>query len=185
MSTLTPPANAASNASAPQAKAQPAPTPKPAAAPANPPAAESKPAPSENAKKLAERRKTINAAKTVVRSWLYSSDTTELSTDVVAALKTMIPNRASGGRVKRATVLDNLAELFKTAPDGVVGLFDIFKRFKMGEGEMRVRIRQLINQEADKRVWISYDADKEQYKLEGTGAKAPKGWTGHLPPAQQ
>ena len=184
MSTLTPPANAASNASAPKAKAQPAPAPKAAAAPANPPAAESKAAPSENAKKLAERRKTINEAKAVVRSWLYS-DTTELSTDVVAALKTMIPNRASGGRVKRSTILDNLAELFKTAPDGVVGLFDIFKRFKMGEGEMRVRIRQLINQEADKRVWISYDADKEQYKLEGTGAKAPKGWTGHLPPAQQ
>lgn len=184
MSTLTPPANAASNTSAPQGKAQSAPTPEPVATPTNPPAAESKAAPSENAKKLAERRKTINEAKAVVRSWLYS-DTAELSTDVVAALKTMIPNRASGGRVKRSTVLDNLGELFKTAPDGVVDLFDIFKRFKMGEGEMRVRIRQLINQEADKRVWISYDADKEQYKLEGTGAKAPKGWTGHLPPAQQ
>lgn len=129
-------------------------------------------------------------AKKIVIEFLYANDGNDaksLPERVRKALEVLVPNKAqkkSGAtsRGAKASLLDQLSEMFLSAKDGKVSLMDIFKRFRMGEGEMRIRIRNLIyDRKPEDRLWVSYNADSETYTLEGTGPTAPKGWTGVLP----
>lgn len=104
---------------------------------------------------------------------------------VLEALCVIVPLRAAKGassaRSQKMQVLDKLLSLFN-ANGGKLSLMDIFKEFRMGEGEMRVRMRNAIHdRKPEERMWISYDPKTEVYTLEAVGADAPAGWTGPLP----
>ena len=129
-------------------------------------------------------------AKKIVIEFLYANDGNDakaLPERVRKALEVLVPNKAqkksgSTSRGAKASLLDQLSEMFLAAKDGKVSLMDIFKQFRMGEGEMRIRIRNLIyDRKPEDRLWVSYDAYSETYTLEGTGPTAPKGWIGVLP----
>ena len=104
---------------------------------------------------------------------------------VLEAIRVIVPLRAAKGassaRSQKMQVLDKLLSLFN-ANGGKLSLMDIFKEFRMGEGEMRVRMRNAIHdRKPEERMWISYDPNTEVYTLEAVGADAPAGWTGPLP----
>lgn len=104
---------------------------------------------------------------------------------VLEAIRVIVPLRAAKGassaRSPKMQVLDKLLSLFN-ANGGKLSLMDIFKEFRMGEGEMRVRMRNAIHdRKPEERMWISYDPNTEVYTLEAVGADAPAGWTGPLP----
>ena len=104
---------------------------------------------------------------------------------VLEAIRVLVPLRAAKGassaRSQQMQVLDKLLSLFN-ANGGKLSLMDIFKEFRMGEGEMRVRMRNAIHdRKPEERMWISYDPNTEVYTLEAVGADAPAGWTGPLP----
>lgn len=64
--------------------------------------------------------------------------------------------------------------------------FDEMKAFMTihaGRKEMKQIIKDLIKKPGEKSaVWVSFDADKGIYKVEGIG-KMPKDWTGYVPTA--
>lgn len=110
-----------------------------------------------------------------------------LPNEVLEAIRVLVPirNAKQGGhaasRNVKQQVLDKLLDLFM-ANDGKVTLMQVFKEFRMGEGEMRVRMRNAIHdRKPEERMWITYDADTETYTLEGVGVNPPAGWTGILP----
>lgn len=74
------------------------------------------------------------------------------------------------------------AEKFEDIKVGAT--FDEMKAFsvlKVGRGEMRVIGIDLIKKPDDKgAVYMSFDANKGIYKIEGIGAE-PEGWTGYRP----
>ena len=112
-----------------------------------------------------------------------------LPNEVLEAIRVLVPirNAKQGGgghaahRNTKQQVLDKLLDLFM-ANDGKVTLMQVFKEFRMGEGEMRVRMRNAIHdRKPEERMWITYDADTETYTLEEVGVNPPAGWTGALP----
>lgn len=110
-----------------------------------------------------------------------------LPNEVLEAIRVLVPirNAKRGGhaapRNAKQQVLDKLLDLFM-ANDGKVTLMQVFKEFRMGEGEMRVRMRNAIHdRKPEERMWITYDADTETYTLEEVGVNPPAGWTGTLP----
>lgn len=110
-----------------------------------------------------------------------------LPNEVLEAIRVLVPirNAKQGGhaapRNAKQQVLDKLLDLFM-ANDGKVTLMQVFKEFRMGEGEMRVRMRNAIHdRKPEERMWITYDADTETYTLEEVGVNPPAGWTGTLP----
>lgn len=110
-----------------------------------------------------------------------------LPNEVLEAIRVLVPirNAKQGGhaapRNAKQQVLDKLLDLFM-ANDGKVTLMQVFKEFRMGEGEMRVRMRNAIHdRKPEERMWITYDADTETYTLEEVGVNPPAGWTGILP----
>jgi hypothetical protein len=109
-----------------------------------------------------------------------------LPNEVLDAIRVLVPIRnAKQGhaapRNQKQQVLDKLLDLFM-ANDGKVTLMQVFKEFRMGEGEMRVRMRNAIHdRKPEERMWITYDADTETYTLEEVGVNPPAGWTGTLP----
>ncbi len=109
-----------------------------------------------------------------------------LPNEVLEAIRVLVPIRnAKQGhaapRNAKQQVLDKLLDLFM-ANDGKVTLMQVFKEFRMGEGEMRVRMRNAIHdRKPEERMWITYDADTETYTLEEVGVNPPAGWTGALP----
>lgn len=57
----------------------------------------------------------------------------------------------------------------------------VFMTLKAGRKEMKQITNDLIAKPGDKvQVWVSFDADKGVYKVEGVG-EMPKGWTGYVP----
>lgn len=110
-----------------------------------------------------------------------------LPNEVLEAIRVLVPIRKAkqGGhaasRNAKQQVLDKLLDLFM-ANDGKVTLMQVFKEFRMGEGEMRVRMRNAIHdRKPEERMWITYDSDTDTYTLEEVGANPPAGWTGALP----
>lgn len=110
-----------------------------------------------------------------------------LPNEVLEAIRVLVPihNAKKGGHAAhrniKQQVLDKLLDLFM-ANDGKVTLMQVFKEFRMGEGEMRIRMRNAIHdRKPEERMWITYDADTETYTLEEVGVNPPDGWTGTLP----
>lgn len=109
-----------------------------------------------------------------------------LPNEVLEAIRVLVPIRSTkqghaAPRNAKQQVLDKLLDLFM-ANDGKVTLMQVFKEFRMGEGEMRVRMRNAIHdRKPEERMWITYDADTETYTLEEVGVNPPAGWAGALP----
>lgn len=109
-----------------------------------------------------------------------------LPNEVLEAIRVLVPIRnakqdRAAPRNAKQQVLDKLLDLFM-ANDGKVTLMQVFKEFRMGEGEMRVRMRNAIHdRKPEERMWITYDSDTETYTLEEVGVNPPAGWTGTLP----
>ena len=104
---------------------------------------------------------------------------------VMDALCVLFPakaaKRAAGAGAGRLTVIDRICAMFPEV-GAEVPLLDIFREFRMGVAEMRIRIRECIyNRPAESRYWITYNPDTEVYRLEGIGANPPEGWKGVLP----
>ena len=99
------------------------------------------------------------------------------------ALCVLFPVKAakSTAGAGRLTVIDRICAMFPEV-GAEVPLLDIFREFRMGVAEMRIRIRECIyNRPAESRYWITYNPDTEVYRLEGIGANPPEGWKGVLP----
>lgn len=108
-----------------------------------------------------------------------------LPNEVVEAIRVLVPIRSakSGGtpRGSKQQLLDKLLVMFQEHENKLT-LMEIFREFKMGEGEMRIRMRNSLNdRKPEERMWISYDPDSEVYTLEAVGVNPPAGWTGTLP----
>lgn len=102
---------------------------------------------------------------------------------VMDALCVLFPVKAakSAAGAGRLTVIDRICATFPEV-GAEVSLLDIFREFRMGVAEMRIRIRECIyNRPAESRYWITYNPDTEVYRLEGIGANPPEGWKGVLP----
>ena len=138
----------------------------------------------ESAKEgLAKWMEESKKAKTVVREWLdgpHDSVTEEL----VHALDILFPKKSkkgtSGTRGQEA-ICDKLAKFLE---DGPKDLMAIFKEFKMGEGEVRVRIKELIQKRTgESRVWVRHNEGDDTYEIVARGDEIPAGWKGPFPKA--
>lgn len=143
--------------------------------------------PSEAAKNALKKfQAESKAAKDFLRECLLGKHPEyEIPEEVLKAIRVLVPVRqktepAARGPRKQA-VLDALAKMFPEI-GSTITLIDIFRQFRMGEGEMRVRMRQAIHDRApEERLWITYDREAEIYTLVAKGANAPEGWVGVLP----
>ena len=140
--------------------------------------------PEEKAKRVAAK-KSRNAAKKVIRQYMVSA---ECPKDLNAALLAIVGN-GSRGRGAGATSIQR-GEIRQAVIDGGkngISEFELFKQFKIGRPEMHVNIRTWLRyvDNPDDRVWVVFDEEKESYGVVGTGADAPKGWTGYVPPVEE
>ena len=127
-------------------------------------------------------------AKTFLRECLMGQHNDLVIPDkVLKAISVLVPLRkpsasTAAPRNQKKVVLDALNEMFGGKVGATITLMDVFKRFRMGEGEMRVRMRNaILDRKPEERMWITYDQDSETYTLAGYGKDAPKGWTGVMP----
>lgn len=136
-----------------------------------------------NARAAAEkRRKEVAEAKDQIREIIKAGDPS-IPDSFLALVKVLVPlKRRTNGPRKRVSSVAVLRQLMPNVGD-TVSLLDVFKQFKMGEGEMRSRIRQALNHGPEERLWVSYDPATETYTLEGVGREVPATWKGELPKA--
>ncbi len=65
-----------------------------------------------------------------------------------------------------------------------VNEMDLFKKFKVGQAEMRYQLIIPNIKNVDKpedRKWFSYDEESGDYVFVAEGAEVPEGWDGYLP----
>lgn len=138
----------------------------------------------ESAKEgLAKWMEESKKAKVVVREWLDGAHDT-VTEELVHALDVLFPKKSkkgtSGTRGQEA-ICDKFAKFLE---DGPKDLMAIFKEFKMGEGECRVRIKELIQKRSgEARVWVRHNADSDTYEIVARGDEIPAGWKGPFPKA--
>lgn len=136
---------------------------------------------------LAEYREKSKAAKKFLSEVLTGQHPEMLLPDrILEAIRVLVPVRsAKEGRTSvrppKQQLLDKMLEMF-LVNNNKLTLMDIFKEFRMGEGEMRVRMRNAIHdRKPEERMWITYDHDTETYELIHVGAEMPDGWSGARP----
>lgn len=138
----------------------------------------------ESAKEgLAKWMEESKKAKAVVKEWLEGPHN-EVTPELVHALETLFPKKSKkGSSSTRGTqaVCDKFAEFLA---DGPKDLMAIFKEFKMGEGEVRVRIKELIQKRTgEARVWVKHNEEADTYEIVARGDEVPAGWKGPFPKA--
>lgn len=74
------------------------------------------------------------------------------------------------------------AELRAALLEGPMSELDIFRKFKIGRPEMKLKIRAFIN--GTPRIWVDFDESSETYSVVATGEAMPEGWTGYKPQAK-
>lgn len=132
---------------------------------------------------LAKWMEESKKAKVVVREWLDGPHDT-VTPELVHALETLFPKKgkkgSGSGRTTQA-VCDKFAEFLA---DGPKDLMAIFKEFKMGEGEVRVRIKELVQKRTgEARVWVRHNEADDTYEIVARGDEVPAGWKGPFPKA--
>lgn len=138
----------------------------------------------ESAKEgLAKWMEESKKAKVVVREWLDGPHT-EVTEELVHALDILFPKKSKKGTAGtrgQEAICDKFA---KFLADGPKDLMAIFKEFKMGEGEVRVRIKELIQKRSgEARVWVRHNEDNDTYEIVARGDEIPAGWKGPFPKA--
>ena len=84
------------------------------------------------------------------------------------------------GRTRQTGIYDIIINIFSEQPEWAED--QIWSTYKLGRAEMRkIRTNLIKKRKPDERLWISFDAEKGTYTLEGTGPDAPDGWTGYKP----
>lgn len=144
--------------------------------------------PKEVARKAAKkaRKDSQKAARAVVVSALTDEKVMKnLPESLAAALKALFTVSRTG--VASGTSLtDKINAMFSKLEVGKgVGELELFTAFKIGRGEMRKRVRELIRDAAPtERLWIAYEANADDlgtWILQGKGEKTPAGWKGYMP----
>lgn len=139
----------------------------------------------ESAKEgLARWMEESKKAKTVVREWLDGPHDT-VTEELVHALDILFPKKGKKGTSGTARGQEAICDKFaKFLADGPKDLMAIFKEFRMGEGEVRVRIKELIQKRSgDNRVWVAHNEDNDTYEIVARGDEIPAGWKGPFPKA--
>ena len=133
----------------------------------------------ESAKEgLARWQEESKKAKSVVREWLDGSHDT-VTEELVTALNTLFPKKTKHASAAKTSAMDKFANFLA---DGPKSLMEIFKEFKMGEGEVRIRIKDLIQKRSgNDRVWIKHNEADDTYEIVARGDDVPNGWRGPFP----
>ena len=130
---------------------------------------------------LAQAKKEMRASARA-RVLAFLTDNAEQLGSLKADIELFI---GKGPRTKSAvkSVNSELRDAFLAK--GELSEMDIFKMFKIGRPEMITKCRILVLcPNPDDRVWVKFDEAKEVYRVVGTGAKPPEGWTGYIPSAK-
>jgi hypothetical protein len=93
------------------------------------------------------------------------------------------PGRTISARGPVMSPTGALRDMLIAAGTKGVAEIEIYKAFKIGRPEMTIKCRVLVQRAktpAD-RVWVTFDAATETYKVAGHGPSAPKGWAGYVP----
>lgn len=117
------------------------------------------------------------AAKELVRSFMKDLEDKELKDAIILLIGTGQRRAGGGGRT-------NVNALLRDAflADDEISEMDLFLKFKIGRPEMTTKIRIFLKTpNPEDRVWVTFDADSEVYKVVGLGAETPKGWDGFVP----
>jgi hypothetical protein len=113
-----------------------------------------------------------------LKDGLFDADTAKAVTESLTALTPLRSNEP----VQRETMFDKIARMFKDKK-ALTG-FDVynFEACHYGASDMRRNIiLALKTADADKRMWIEYDAKNDVYTKLLTGATPPLGWVGFVP----
>ena len=135
-----------------------------------------------DAKKAAqeEKRKARNEAKERTRVYIKSLEDGQLKEDLNLLIGT--GSRQSSG-APRASINNVLRDLFIEKTE--VSEMDLFMQFKIGQPEMRIKIRIFVKTpNPDDRIWVIFDEEKEVYRMVGKGAEKPSEYTGFIPAEQ-
>jgi len=98
------------------------------------------------------------------------------------ALSTVRPSLygISSGNSGSSSSTEKLIKFF--AEKNSVKEEEIFKTFKFGRKDCAGHIRKHLKKSApEARVWVSFNQETGEYKVEGKGVKAPQSWKGYTP----
>lgn len=116
--------------------------------------------------------------------WTALKEYVAESEEMTANLKILKPSLYGSTRVGvgAPAKYKTLIEKFNKVGDKI-SEFDIFKELHTGRKETNALIKKgLRSVEPKERKWITFDVENEEYVLKGIGEKAPKNWTGYVPP---
>jgi hypothetical protein len=137
----------------------------------------------EQQKRVEARKAQRTAAKVRVLEFMKGVKDAQLLAD----LKFFVSQTRERGEATVKAISAPLKDaLVKAGAKGMTGL-DIYRQFKLGEPEMRIKQRTLIQRaKPEDRCWVGYDAEKNAadggtYTVLAIGAEAPKGWDGYVP----
>ncbi len=125
-------------------------------------------------------RASYNDLKDLVEQPLY-----EAIVKVVGQARGAGTPRVAGA--KRASLKQMLLDEFVGEGKGVgtrVNEMELFKKFKVGQAEMRYQLIIPNIKNVDKpedRKWFAYDEESGDYVFVAEGADVPEGWDGYLP----
>lgn len=124
----------------------------------------------------AQRREEKNQALIVLKELVDKQTDPKYKKAMIAIRPSMYGVVRAGGSNQTEKFIQYMAEKGQAKEDIV------FREFKYGRKDCAGQIRKhLKKSEPANRVWISFNAETETYKVEGKGAKAPANWTGYEP----
>lgn len=135
--------------------------------------------PAPDSKKAAERQAKLEARKAARKTILdFIAENPDLP--IKDELSLFIKQPGTRGRKSNGLFEKVRAEFL--ASEGGITEFALFKKFKIGRGEMRsISKKMLVCDDPSDRVWVTLDEKAEKYVVAGTGATAPDGWAGYIP----
>ena len=130
------------------------------------------------------RRDERNAAVKSLLALVIANDTV---TEEMKELAVLAQPKAggTGTGTKKATIANRVIELF--TKDDVYSEIEVFQNLEgIGRSDMAKATKAILkNSKPEDRMWIKFDPADGVYSLEGTGADAPEGWTGYIPPVAE
>jgi hypothetical protein len=132
-------------------------------------------------KRWAEKR---DAARPRVKAFLKAN--AEQLGDLKADIELFI-GKPAGVKVAKVkgivtSLNSELRDALIAAADAGLSEMDIFRKFKIGRPEMRIKIRTFtLTPNPDNRIWVSFDETSELYHVLATSRTPPAGWEGYVP----
>jgi len=136
---------------------------------------------------LAKRQEKRKADRAAAKARVIEFMKTVKDSQLLADLKFFVSQARERGEPTVKAISAPLRDaLVAAGARGMTGLA-IYREFKLGEPEMRIKMRTLIQRaKPEERCFVSYDPKKAEddggtYTVVGVGAALPKGWTGFIP----